>query len=87
MSGILVGEHAPLPRRVEQGGHNNLQLLVKERENYIAEMDRSKNFPWRIMMIGTATEIAMNNMSYLLGEPSRVEDISWIRPGKVAWEW
>lgn len=83
----LTGEHAPLPKRVEQGGHNNLQLLVREREDYIAEMDRTKHFPWRIMMVGTATEIAMNNMSYLLGEPSRVEDISWIRPGKVAWDW
>lgn len=83
----LVGEHAPLPRRVEQGGHNNLQLLVKEREDYIAEMDRSKVFPWRIMMVGTDTEIAMNNLSYLLAEPSRVDDISWIKPGKVAWEW
>lgn len=86
-NGILVGEHAPLPRRVEQGGHNNLQLLVREREDYIAEMDRSKVFPWRIMMVGTDTEIAMNNMSYLLAEPSRVDDISWIKPGKVAWEW
>ena len=86
-SGLLVGEHAPLPRRVEQGGHNNLQLLVREREDYIAEMDRSRVFPWRIMMVGTDTEIAMNNLSYLLAEPSRVDDISWIRPGKVAWEW
>ena len=85
--GVLEGEHAPLPRRVEQGGHNNLQLLVREREDCIAEMDRSKRFPWRIMMVGTATEIAMNNMSYLLGEPSRVEDTGWIRPGKVAWDW
>ncbi|MBQ1408779.1 MAG: glycoside hydrolase family 97 protein [Bacteroidales bacterium] len=83
----LSGEHAPLPRRVEQGGHNNLQLLVKEREDYIAEMDNTKHFPWRIMMVGTATDIAMNNMSYLLGEPSRLDDISWIKPGKVAWEW
>ena len=83
----LTGEHAPLPKRMEQGGHNNLQLLVKEREDYIAEMDRTKLFPWRIMMVGTATEIAMNNMSYLLAEPSRVEDISWIKPGKVAWDW
>ena len=86
-SGLLVGEHAPLPRRVEQGGHNNLQLLVKEREDYIAKMDRSKVFPWRIMMVGTDTEIAMNNLSYLLAEPSRIDDISWIRPGKVAWDW
>lgn len=85
--GVLDCQHAPLPRRVEQGGHNNLQLLVKEREDYIAEMDRSKVFPWRIMMVGTDTEIAMNNLSYLLAEPSRVDDISWIKPGKVAWEW
>ena len=85
--GGLAGEHAPLPKRVEQGGHNNLQLIVKERENYIAKMDKTKHFPWRIMMVGTAEEIAMNNMSYLLGEPSRVDDISWIRPGKVAWDW
>ncbi len=85
--GVLDCQHAPLPRRVEQGGHNNLQLLVREREDYIAEMDRSKVFPWRIMMVGTDTEIAMNNLSYLLAEPSRVDDISWIKPGKVAWEW
>ena len=85
--GMLVGENAHLPKRVEQGGHNNLQLKVKEREDYIAEMDKTKHFPWRIMMVGDDKEIAMNNMSYLLGEPSRVEDISWIRPGKVAWDW
>lgn len=87
-AGELVGEHAPLPRRVEQGGHNNLQLLVREREDYIATMDANKHFPWRIAMVAhNSCEIAMNNMSYLLGEPSRVADISWIRPGKVAWEW
>lgn len=94
----LIGEHAPLPKRVEQGGHNNLQLIVKEREDYIAKMDKTKLFPWRIMMVGTAEEIAVNNMSYLLAEPSRIggnsqgaatssDDLSWIRPGKVAWDW
>ena len=85
---VLYGEHAPLPKQVEQGGHNNLQLVVKERENYIAEMDKSKHFPWRIVMVApNSAELAMNNLSYLLGEPSRVEDISWIKPGKVAWDW
>ena len=85
--GELAGEHAPLPKRVEQGGHNNLQLVVKEREDYIAEMHKEKLFPWRILMVGTDKEIAMNNMSYLLGEPCKVQDISWIKPGKVAWDW
>lgn len=85
--GELAGEHAPLPKRVEQGGHNNLQLIVKDREDYIAEMHKEKLFPWRILMVGSAKEIAMNNMSYLLGEPCKVQDISWIKPGKVAWDW
>ena len=85
---VLQGSHAPVPRRVEQGGHNNLQLLVREREDYIALMDREKHFPWRIAMVAEDdAALAMNNLSYLLGEPSRVDDISWIRPGKVAWEW
>ncbi len=86
--GVLYGEHAPLPKHVEQGGHNNLQLLVKEREHYIAEMNKDKLFPWRILMVAeNSVALAMNNMSYLLGEPSKVDDISWIKPGKVAWDW
>ena len=87
-SGRLIGEHAPLPKQVEQGGYGNLQLVVKAREDYIADMDKGKVFPWRILMVAeNSTELAKNNMSYLLGEPSRVEDLSWIRPGKVAWDW
>ena len=86
--GVLYGEQAPLPKEVEQGGHNNLQLLVKERESHIAEMDKEKLFPWRIIMVAeNSVALAMNNMSYLLGEASKVNDISWIKPGKVAWEW
>ena len=32
-------------------------------------------------------DLAENNLSYLLAAPSRVNDISWIKPGKVAWDW
>ena len=31
-------------------------------------------------------ELADNDMVYKLAAPSRMKDISWIRPGKVAWE-
>ncbi|MBR6064058.1 MAG: glycoside hydrolase family 97 protein [Bacteroidales bacterium] len=88
-AGILQGENAPLPKRVEQGGHNNLQLIVKEREKFIAEnMHKERLFPWRIVMVApNSAELAMNNLSYILGEPSRLTDLSWIKPGKVAWDW
>ena len=87
-AGRLEGEHAPYPKTLEQGGHNNLQMLVKEREEYIAKVDKLSVLPWRIAMVAkNSAELAMNNMSYLLGEPCKVADLSWIKPGKVAWDW
>ena len=84
----LEGEHARYPKTVEQGGHNNLQLIVKEREEYIAKIEKGDELPWRIAMVSKGdVGLAMNNMSYLLAAPCRVEDIGWIRPGKVAWDW
>lgn len=84
----LEGVFAPYPKTVEQGGHNNLQMLVTEREDYIATTQGARNFPWRIIMVSrNDCELAANNLSYLLGAPSRVQDTSWIKPGKVAWEW
>lgn len=86
--GRLEGEHARYPKIMEQGGHNNLQMIVKEREDYIAKVHKESVMPWRIMMVDrSSAELAMNNLSYLLGEPNKLHDISWIKPGKVAWEW
>ncbi len=84
----LEGEHARYPKTVKQGGHNNLQLLVEEREDYIALVKKGDELPWRIAMVSkNDADLAMNNMSYLLAAPCRVEDIGWVRPGKVAWDW
>ncbi len=84
----LTGVFAPRPKTVQQGGHNKLQMLVTEREDYIAKVDGPRNFPWRIAIITTEDkDLAASNLSYLLAEPSRVDDISWIKPGKVAWDW
>ncbi|MBR5146295.1 MAG: glycoside hydrolase family 97 protein [Bacteroidales bacterium] len=84
----LKGVHASYPKVEEQGGYNMLQYVVKERENYIAKVEGTKNFPWRCMIISEEDrELANNDMVYRLAEPSRIEDNSWIVPGKVAWEW
>ena len=82
------GLFAPYPKDVEQGGHNNLQMQVKSRENYIAKVEDTRTFPWRVAMVSRSDkELATNNLSYLLAAPCRVEDLSWIKPGKVAWDW
>ena len=84
----LSGIHANYPKTEEQGGYNMLQYLVKERENYIAKVQGTRNFPWRCMVISeNDEELANNDMVYKLAAPSRIEDDSWIVPGKVAWEW
>ena len=84
----LLGDFAPYPKKVEQGGHNNLQMNVIEVENYIAKVDKPRNFPWRVAIVTDEDkELASSNLSYLLAEPSRLEDISWIKPGKIAWDW
>jgi len=84
----LQGVFAPYPKHVKQGGHNMLQGLVIERENYIAKCKGSRHFPWRVFAVSTNDkELLDNDLVYLLAEPSRVKDASWIKPGKVAWEW
>ena len=84
----LSSMHAPYPKRTVQGGHNQLQMLVKEHEDYIAKVDKPRNFPWRIAVVTTTDkDLAATNLSYLLGAPSRMSDLSWIKPGKVAWDW
>ena len=84
----LSSKHAPYPKRTVQGGHNQLQMLVKEHEDYIAKVDQPRNFPWRIAVVTTTDkDLAATNLSYLLGAPSRLSDLSWVKPGKVAWDW
>lgn len=84
----IVGLHANYPKVEEQGGYNNLQYIVKEREDYIAKVQGTREFPWRCMIISeNDKELLNNDMVYKLASPSRIEDESWIVPGKVAWEW
>ena len=80
--------HAGYPKTEIQGGHNNLQYVVTERENYIAKVQGKRNFPWRCIVISeNDAELADSDMVYKLASPCRVSDVSWIQPGKVAWDW
>lgn len=84
----LTGDFAPYPRRTVQGGHNMLQMIVTEREDYIAKVEAPRNFPWRVAIVtANDRDLAACNLSYLLAEESRLDDISWIKPGKIAWDW
>lgn len=84
----LTGYFPAYPRKAETGGHNELQQIVKEREPYIARARGTRNFPWRVLVISSDDrELADSDLVYQLASPSRIDDISWIKPGKVAWDW
>ncbi len=84
----LEGIFAPYPKRTELGGHNMLQSRVKERENFIAKVNGAREFPWRVAIIASEDkQLVESDMTYKLATSSRVADCSWVKPGKVAWDW
>ena len=85
----LCGVNAPYPKDVELGGHNMLQGIVKTRENFIAKAEAGRSFPWRIVGIfEDEKDLTNSDLTWLLGKPAdKNVDWSWIRPGKVAWDW
>ena len=84
----LKGSHAKYPKTQKQGGHNELQMVISEREDFIAKTSGNRTFPWRVAVVTDKDkDLAATNLSYLLASPSRVADTSWIKPGKVAWDW
>ncbi|MGV8828068.1 MAG: glycoside hydrolase family 97 protein [Breznakibacter sp.] len=84
----LKSAFAPYPKAEQQGGHNNLQMYVSGREDYLAKCTSGESFPWRIAMVASNdAQLLDADLVYALAEPSRLTDVSWIKPGKVAWDW
>jgi len=65
------------------------QKYVTSTEDYIAKGKGNRTFPWRILAITHEDkEMPMNTLAYQLAAPSRIKGgTSWIKPGKVAWDW
>jgi alpha-glucosidase len=67
---------------------NDRTVEVVERADYIAETQGRRSFPWRALVITAQDkELLENQMVYKLSKPCQIEDTTWIRPGKVAWDW
>lgn len=84
----LSAQFAPYPAAEIRGGYNKVQSVVKERKAFIARTSGTRNLPWRIIALSTTDkELLDNDLVYKLASPSRLTDLSWIKPGKVAWDW
>ena len=68
-------------------GSDRTQEVVEE-ANYIANIDGQKSLPWRVFIISDDDRTFVeSNLVTLLSEKSKIKDPSWIKPGKVAWDW
>ncbi|MBP3738364.1 MAG: glycoside hydrolase family 97 protein [Muribaculaceae bacterium] len=77
----------PVVKREHQGGHNNLQMIADEWHDYIARIAGHRAFPWRMMLIvDNEAQLITCDIPLSLADPAEV-DASWVRPGKVAWDW
>ncbi|MBQ3606860.1 MAG: glycoside hydrolase family 97 protein [Bacteroidales bacterium] len=85
----LAARFPAFPKELKQGGHNNLQMIVESRESYIAKCEGEQAFPWRIVAVSeNDVQMADNDMVYRLAAPADPSaDWSWVKPGKVAWDW
>ena len=83
----LKGVFAPYPKATDHYPWR-MQEYVTETEDFIAKTSGERNYPWRVLAVSrNDAELPVNNMVYALASPSRVADTSWIKGGKVAWDW
>lgn len=76
------------PLQEMNGGFNYLNKLISQRADYLVTTKGTRTFPWRIVVISeNDAALANNDMVQRLSEPSKIKDVSWIKPGKVAWDW
>ncbi|MGH2646507.1 MAG: glycoside hydrolase family 97 catalytic domain-containing protein, partial [Ginsengibacter sp.] len=84
----FLGVYAPYPLAEAQGGYHMLNTMVTKRAAYIATVNGTRSFPWRVVIISdNDTALLNNDMVQKLASPPRIVDPSWIKPGKVAWDW
>lgn len=81
----LVGKFPQYALKEE--AKNDRNVPVVERADFLAVTSGTRAFPWRVLVIaerdGTLIE---SPMIYRLAKPSS-GDFSWVKPGKVAWDW
>jgi alpha-glucosidase len=85
-SNSLVAKFPPYPVTEELTRDRNFK--VTKTADYIAVTKGTRTYPWRIVGVAENDgELITNQLVYLLARQSEVKDTSWIKPGKVAWDW
>ena len=62
--------------------------VITRRADYIAKTNGKRTYPWRVLLIAAKDgDLIESQLVYKLASPCKLGDTSWIKPGKVAWDW
>jgi len=76
------------PLRVKGEGSPYGQMKVLQYAPYIARIQGTRSLPWRIVAVSEKDgDLITNQMVYLLADPCKIADPSWIKPGWVILDW
>ena len=82
----LKGMFAKVPASYEAEDGDTFQRIITSRKDVIAE--NVSVMPWRAVIVAPeARDLAQSDMTWRLASPNAIGDVSWIKPGKVAWDW
>lgn len=83
----LKGVFAPYPAKTDFYPWRK-QEYVTETADFIARTTGGRVYPWRVLAVTERdADMPVNNLVYALASPNRIGDTSWIKTGKVAWDW
>lgn len=87
-SSRLKGVFAKYPLKEKTTNQLYSQYIVTQRAPYIAKSKGTRSFPWRVLIVAEEDkELPGNDIVYRLASPSRIGDVSWVKPGNLTDEW
>jgi alpha-glucosidase len=84
----LQGIFAPFAAKEKLMEGEFPQYVVTDRAGYIAKTKGTRMLPWRAVLIAKKDiDLPANDLLYILGDRSQINDVSWIKYGKGTDEW
>ena len=93
----FAGQFAPWPTAFAndsgidraKGAAREIQWRVTARADYLVETAGTRTLPWRVFVLADEpSELMEADIVRTLARPAAADaDFSWVKPGKVAWEW
>ena len=74
-------------RKPPEGGFDRNEEFLRKAD-YIAVTEGTRTYPWRVVTVDENDRALLENyLPYQLASKAVEGDASWVRPGKISWDW